>query len=171
MRRTENTARYSYCPELVPRSGKTTNNDRKQEISKTCNVVRLLRYMVYERHRIVPYFYFMLLVLLTTGSTGTNSNVLPTFVHCQYHDNNGSHVAMHHVPRPLYAAPVSTINPGTAVLLKLTTVFDDNLLRGFTRLRSDTFNLINNFKSLFHFAEHNMLSIQPRCINSTDEEL
>ena len=127
--------------------------------------------MVYERHRIVPYFYFMLLVLLTTGSTGTNSNVLPTFVHCQYHDNNGSHVAMHHVPRPLYAAPVSTINPGTAVLLKLTTVFDDNLLRGFTRLRSDTFNLINNFKSLFHFAEHNMLSIQPRCINSTDEEL
>ena len=56
--------------------------------------------MVYERHRIVPYFYFMLLVLLTTGSTGTNSNVLPTFVHCQYHDNNGSHVAMHHVPRP-----------------------------------------------------------------------
>lgn len=58
-----------------------------------------------------------------------------------------------------------------SVLSQLTTISDDNFLGGTTGLGAIAFNLLNNIHALRYTSEYDMLSIQPRCSNSAQEEL
>jgi hypothetical protein len=60
---------------------------------------------------------------------------------------------------------------GFQSLLKFTTILDDNHLRGFPALGSNRFNLVNNIKAIRNLSKHAMLSVQPRSVNGTNEEL
>lgn len=55
--------------------------------------------------------------------------------------------------------------------LQLATIGNDNLLVGFSRLRTHRLQLLQHIHSLDHRPEHHMPVIQPGSLNRGDEEL